>query len=113
MSKITRHHSHHYLGFAANQRDLLQKDDPPRVKPLLHVYRVILTGIYLMRTGHVEPNLLRLNEELRALRAAILLWTSPHLPLPEHDTSQQEYPLSLGTSDLSSAKTQPAVFSAM
>ena len=62
---ITRHHSHHYMGFAATQWDLLQKDDPPRVKPLLYVYRVILTGIYLMRTGRVEANLMRLNEEFR------------------------------------------------
>jgi len=62
---ITRHHSHHYVGFAATQWDLLQKDDPPRVKPLLYVYRVILTGIYLMRTGRVEANLMRLNEEFR------------------------------------------------
>jgi len=60
---ITRHYSHHYLGFAATQWDLLQKEDPPRVKPLLYVYRVILTGIHLMRTGHIEANLLRLNEE--------------------------------------------------
>jgi predicted nucleotidyltransferase len=60
---VTRHHSHHYLGFAATQWDLLQKDDPPRVKPLLYVYRVILTGIYLMRTGRIEANLVRLNDE--------------------------------------------------
>jgi predicted nucleotidyltransferase len=62
---VTRHHSHHYLGFAATQWDLLQKDSPPRVKPLLYVYRVILTGIHLMRTGAVEANLLNLNEEFR------------------------------------------------
>jgi uncharacterized protein len=62
---ITRHHSHHYLGFAATQWDLLQKDDPPRVKPLLYVYRVILTSIHLMRTGRVEANLPRLNEEFK------------------------------------------------
>jgi hypothetical protein len=35
------------------------------VKPLLYVYRVLLTGIHLMRTGEVEANLLRLNEEFR------------------------------------------------
>ncbi|MCU1239117.1 MAG: putative nucleotidyltransferase [Candidatus Solibacter sp.] len=62
---ITRHHSHHYLGFAATQWELLRKHDPPRVKPLLYVYRVILTGICLMRTGRVEANLLRLNEEFQ------------------------------------------------
>jgi predicted nucleotidyltransferase len=62
---ITRHHSHHYLGFAATQWDLFHKDDPPRIKPLLYFYRVILTGIHLMRTGKVEANLITLNEEFR------------------------------------------------
>ncbi len=60
---ITRHHVHHYLGFARNQWDLFRKDDPPRVKPLLYVYRVLLTGIHLMRTGEVEANLVRLSSE--------------------------------------------------
>ncbi len=62
---VTRHHSHHYLGFAVTQWDLFQKDEPPRVKPLLYVYRVLLTGIHLMRTGKVEANLVTLNEEFR------------------------------------------------
>ena len=62
---ITRRHSHHYFGFAATQWELFQKDDPPRVKPLLYVYRVILTGIHLMRTGKVEANLVTLNEGFR------------------------------------------------
>lgn len=60
---VTRHHVHHYLGFARNQRDLFGKDDPPRVKPLLYVYRVLLTGIHLMKTGVVEADLRRLNDE--------------------------------------------------
>jgi uncharacterized protein len=59
---ITKHHAHHYLGFVATQWDLFAKQDPPRVKPLLYVYRVLLTGIHLMRTGEVEANLVRLNE---------------------------------------------------
>ncbi len=62
---VTRHHVHHYVGFAKNQRKLLARDEPPRVKPLLYVYRVLLTGIRLMRTGEVEANLVRLNEEFR------------------------------------------------
>ena len=62
---ITRHHAHHYLGFAANQWKLFAKEDPPRVKPLLYVYRVLLTGIHLMRSGEVEANLVRLNETFR------------------------------------------------
>lgn len=58
---ITRHHAHHYLGFAATQWKLFLKESPPRVKPLLYVYRVLLTGIHLMRTGKVEANLETLN----------------------------------------------------
>jgi predicted nucleotidyltransferase len=62
---ITRHHAHHYLGFAATQWKLFRKEEPPRVKPLLYVYRVLLTGIHLMRTGEVEANLLTLNDTAR------------------------------------------------
>ncbi len=61
-SLLTKHHVHHYLGFAATQRGLFEKETPPRVKPLLYVYRVLLTGIHLMRTGDVEANLVRLHE---------------------------------------------------
>ncbi|MEB3829593.1 nucleotidyltransferase domain-containing protein [Phormidium sp. CCY1219] len=61
-SCITRHHAHHYLGFARTQWRLFEKEHPPRVKPLLYVFRVLLTGIHLMQTGEVEANLVRLNE---------------------------------------------------
>ena len=60
---VTRHHSHHYFGFAETQWRLFEKERSRRVKPLLYVYRVLLTGIHLMRTGEVEANLVRLNEE--------------------------------------------------
>jgi predicted nucleotidyltransferase len=62
---ITRHHSHHYFGFAATQWKLFAKEHPRRVKPLLYVYRVLLTGIHLMRTGEVEANVVRLCEDAR------------------------------------------------
>ena len=62
---ITRFHGHHYLGFAETQWKLFDKERPRRVKPLLYVYRVLLTGIHLMRTGVIEANLLKLNEEFR------------------------------------------------
>lgn len=62
---VTRHHVHHYLGFAATQWKLFAKENPPRVKPLLYIYRVLLTGIHLMKTGVIEANLLRLNESAR------------------------------------------------
>ncbi len=59
---ITKHHSHHYFGFAETQWKLFNKENPPRVKPLLYIYRVLLTGIYLMQTGVIEANLVTLNE---------------------------------------------------
>jgi predicted nucleotidyltransferase len=62
---ITRHHAHHYFGFAETQWKLFEKENPRRVKPLLYVYRVLLTGIHLMRTGEIEANLVRLNESAR------------------------------------------------
>jgi predicted nucleotidyltransferase len=62
---ITRFHAHHYLGFAETQWKLFRKEDPPRVKPLLYVFRVLLTGIHLMKTGQVEANLLHLNSEAK------------------------------------------------
>jgi predicted nucleotidyltransferase len=62
---VTRHHAHHYLGFAETQWKLFEKENPPRVKPLLYVYRVLLTGIHLMQAGVVEANLVRLNETAR------------------------------------------------
>lgn len=67
---ITRHHSHHYFGFAETQWKLFDKERPRRVKPLLYVYRVLLTGIHLMRTGRIEANLATLNQEFRL----------PHIP---------------------------------
>lgn len=62
---VTRHHVHHYLGFAETQWRLFDKEQPRRVKPLLYVYRVLLTGIHLMRTGEVEANLVYLNSEAK------------------------------------------------
>jgi predicted nucleotidyltransferase len=62
---LTRRHSHLYLGFAANQWQLFVGEEPRRLKPLLYVYRVLLTGIHLMRTGEFEANLARMNESFR------------------------------------------------
>ena len=60
---ITRHHAHHYFGFARTQWELFDKERPRRIKPLLYVFRVILTGIHLMRSGIIEANLTTLNDE--------------------------------------------------
>lgn len=58
---VTRHHAHHYLGFAHNQWKLFSAK--PRVKSLLYVYRVLLTGIHLMRSGRLCASLPQLLEE--------------------------------------------------
>ncbi|MFN0136895.1 MAG: DNA polymerase beta superfamily protein [Phycisphaerae bacterium] len=60
---VTRHHAFHYLGFVKTQWKLFEKE--PRTKPLLYVFRVLLTGIHLMRTGRVEANIVTLNEVFR------------------------------------------------
>jgi predicted nucleotidyltransferase len=59
---LTRHHAHHYLGFADTQWRLFDKEEQPRIKPLLNTFRVLLTGIHLMRTGAIEANLGLLNQ---------------------------------------------------
>src|SRR3954464_9086806 len=62
---LTRHHYHHYRGFLATQRKLLDKQEPKVAKAVLYAYRVVLTGIHLLRTGEVEANLPRLAQEYR------------------------------------------------
>ncbi len=94
---ITRHHSHHYLGFAATEWKLFAREQPRRVKPLLYAYRVLLTGIHLMRTGNVEANLLVLNEEFKLPQIPELVGRKLAGPeqsvLPDADISfhQREY----------------------
>jgi predicted nucleotidyltransferase len=94
---VTRHHSHHYLGFAATQWSLFRKESPPRVKPLLYVYRVLLTGIHLMRTGRIEANLITLNEDFRLPCVGELVSRKiqgaekSKLEIPEIEFHQAEY----------------------
>ncbi|HYW06825.1 MAG TPA: nucleotidyltransferase domain-containing protein [Longimicrobium sp.] len=61
---ITRRCARHYLGFAHNQWRLWAGEEPRRVKPLLYVYRVLLTGIRLMRSGEVLASLPACNVEM-------------------------------------------------
>lgn len=60
---VTRHHYHHYSGFFRSQLKLLLKGDRPKIKPLLYCFRVLFTGLHLMRTGTIEANILNLNED--------------------------------------------------
>ncbi len=52
---ITRHHAHHYRGFARTQWSLYEKTG--ELKPLLYTFRVLLTGIHLVRTGELVAHL--------------------------------------------------------
>lgn len=52
---LTRHHAHHYLGFARTQRRLFE--GTAELKPLLYAFRVLLTGAHLMRTGELVADL--------------------------------------------------------
>jgi predicted nucleotidyltransferase len=70
---ITRHHYHHYRGFIATQRKLLEKQDPKITKTVLYAYRVLLTGIHLLRTGEVEAHLPRLAAKYRRPSLADLI----------------------------------------
>jgi predicted nucleotidyltransferase len=61
---VTRRVVRHYQGFALGRRKRLA-EPAPTVKHLLYAYRVLLTGIHLMRTGEVVANLFVLNQQLR------------------------------------------------
>ncbi|MFE0098886.1 DNA polymerase beta superfamily protein [Streptomyces sp. NPDC059009] len=52
---LTRHHAHHYRGFAVTQWRLFGKQG--ELKPLLYTLRVLLTGIHLMRSGELVAHL--------------------------------------------------------
>ncbi len=54
---ITRHIHHHYRGFYQNQMAMAEKEDVKKAKTLLYAYRVLLTGIHVLRTGRIEANL--------------------------------------------------------
>ncbi|MEU0740549.1 nucleotidyltransferase domain-containing protein [Streptomyces sp. NPDC006134] len=52
---LTGHHAHHYRGFARTQWRLFERTG--ELKPLLYTFRVLLTGIHLMRSGEVQAHL--------------------------------------------------------
>lgn len=62
---ITRHLHHHYHGFARHQIERFEAESPRRVKTLLYIYRVLMTGIWVLERGKIEANLPRLNETFR------------------------------------------------
>lgn len=61
---VTRPTVRHYQGFAKGRRQRLE-EPAATVKHLLYAYRVLLSGIHLMRSGDVTPNIAVLNEHFR------------------------------------------------
>jgi len=61
---MTRHLVHHYKGFFATQEKLTLKSAKPTAKSVLYLFRVAMTGLHVLRTGQIEANLVRLNEDV-------------------------------------------------
>jgi predicted nucleotidyltransferase len=59
---VTRHIVHHYRGFAENELLDLDGQAEKRVKTTLYAYRVLLTGLHVLRTGAIEADLRKLLE---------------------------------------------------
>jgi predicted nucleotidyltransferase len=68
---LSRRVYRHYSGFARNQLRFLEKE--PTAKKLLYVLRTTLTGIHLLETGEVEPNLAMLMDDYDVPDAADLI----------------------------------------
>ncbi len=62
---ITKGCYRHYRGFLQAQLKLLEKEEVKKAKTLLYAYRVVLTGIHLLRTGEVQANIVELNRTFR------------------------------------------------
>jgi predicted nucleotidyltransferase len=89
---LTRHHAHHYRGFARNSQALYEKTG--ELKPLLYAFRVLLTGLHLVSTGNLVADLRELAGlpqappylgELMAAKAAHEHVTAPDGTLPPPD----------------------------
>jgi len=52
---------HHYRGFAGNQIKLIGKTETPSAKSFLYLYRVLMTGIEVLKTGRIETDIVKLN----------------------------------------------------
>ena len=79
---VTRHHADHYLGFATSQEKLYRTSG--QLKPALYTLRVLLTGIHLMHTGHLETDLRVLGARLAYVPDLIAAKReAEHGPLPQ------------------------------
>jgi predicted nucleotidyltransferase len=84
-----------------------------RVKPLLYLYRVLLTGIHLMRTGVVEANLVTLNEHYRLPQISELVERKVHgheqIRLDDGDADFHEREFARLTGELERARQESSL----
>ena len=59
---LSRKLFYHYNGFSRNQIEKLWKEEPRRLKTLLYIYRILMTGVHVLETGELQMNLPLLNE---------------------------------------------------
>ena len=110
---ITSRHAQYYLSLAETQWNQFCNAVPTKVEPLLHVYRLLLTGIHLMRTGQVQSNLHALNQTAQssAIDDMVDLWLSEPQSdwLDAKDLKVQEQEYKRLVADLASAATNSAL----
>jgi predicted nucleotidyltransferase len=68
---LSRRVHRHYRGFAQNQLRFLEKE--PTAKKLLYVLRTTTTGIHVLLTGELEPDLTRLMDRYDLADAAAVV----------------------------------------
>jgi hypothetical protein len=54
---------HHYRGFAGNQMKIIEKQEEPKAKSFLYLYRVLMTGINVLKHGIIETDITKLNKD--------------------------------------------------
>lgn len=108
---ITRHLVQYYLDSAETQWKLFQKENPPKVKPLLYVFRTLLTGIHLMQSGEIQCNLLALNQQFRLgflddlVSFRLAGAEKGKVEEPRLDLMEKEYRRLLGTLEIEGERT--------
>ena len=100
---LTRHHAHHYLGFAAGQEKLYTKTG--KLKPALYTLRVLLTGRHLMQTGKLETDLNILGADLPYVPELIAVKReAEHGPFPPDAKAAVERDIPRLRADLEAAR---------
>lgn len=62
---MTRNVFHHYGGFFRRQRQVVATESPLRAKSILYLFRVVMSGIHLLRSGEVETDIKVLHDQFR------------------------------------------------